>query len=101
MTHEQHIASSHWSMYGSDGFPVRKMGRKWWIVVDATSLWSAVSSGIPTPFKTKVDALEFWNSLCLQRFREWKERDVQPKGFEQRIKEAQYGRLPLNSANRG
>ena len=73
MTHEQRIALSHWSMWGSDGFPVIKMGRKWWINVDETSLWRPIGGSVPTPFKTKTAAIEFWNRLVLQRSREWRD----------------------------
>ena len=72
MTHEQRIALSHWSMYAIAGFPVVKMGRKWWVVVDETSLWRVVGGSCPTPFKTKTAAQDFWNNLVLQRSREWR-----------------------------
>lgn len=72
MTQDQQIALSHWSMFGSTGFPVRKMGSKWWIVVDPTSLWRVVTAGGPSGFKTKTAAIEYFNNLVLTRSREWR-----------------------------
>ena len=72
MTQEQQIALSHWSMWGSQGYPVVKRGSKWWVSVDSTSLWRVVTDGCPKPFKTKTAAIDWFDSLVLQRSREWR-----------------------------
>lgn len=70
-TQEQTVASAHWSMYACTGFPIRKLGRKWAIVVDSTSLWRAITAGGPMLFKTKTAAIDHFNNLCMVRFKEW------------------------------
>lgn len=72
MTQDQQIALAHWSRWGSDGFPIAKRGRGWWVAVDSTSLWRVITSGCPKPFHTKTEAIEWFDELCLNRAREWR-----------------------------
>ncbi len=72
MTTEQHQALSHWSMFAIDGFPVRKVGNAKWIITPE-GFNTAVCASIPTVFKTKHEACDFWNNLVLLRVREWRE----------------------------
>jgi hypothetical protein len=72
MTQDQNNAINHWSRFGEDGFPVVKRGRQWWISVHPSSCWYVVTVGCPTPFPTKRKALDWFNDLCISRFREWR-----------------------------
>lgn len=55
-THEQHIVSSTWSMYGPENF-VTKLGRGWTVTVRETE--------IPVIFKTKREAVAAADRLCM------------------------------------
>lgn len=55
LSDDEKSALAHWSRWGSDGYPVRKMGR-WWVVEH--SLMS--TSGM---FKTKGEAFDAWETI--------------------------------------
>lgn len=54
----------HMTMFGATGYPVVKMGRKWWV----NSAFGV--GGCPSPFKTKREASAFcdrYHQLLLDR----------------------------------
>ena len=58
LTESERTALTHWSMWGSDGYPVRKLGRGW--TIDSTLA--------PFPImRTKAEAVGRWETLiaCL------------------------------------
>jgi hypothetical protein len=75
MTQDQQIASSHWSMFGADGFPVHKGKRGWIISVETTSVFAPFGTYFPQVFKTKTAAQDFFNDLAMTRMREWRAAD--------------------------
>jgi len=72
MTQDQQIASSHWSMFGADGFPVHKGKRGWIIRVETTSVFAPFGTYFPQVFKTKAAAQDFFNDLAMTRMGEWR-----------------------------
>lgn len=48
LTAEEETELAHWSMYGSDGYPIDKIGRGWHV------------RHFPTVYKTKRAAVEQW-----------------------------------------
>lgn len=44
---------THYARFGSDGYPVTKMGREWWL------------PNFPGPFKTKRAAVEQWERYIM------------------------------------
>lgn len=75
MTQNQQIASSHWSMFGADGFPVHKGKRGWIISIETTSVFAPFGTYFPQVFKTKTAAQDFFNNLAMTRMREWRAAD--------------------------
>jgi hypothetical protein len=59
-------------MFGSEGFPIVKVSKGWIISIDATSLWAVLGTYQPNVFKTKKEAVEFFDNLCLLKFKEWR-----------------------------
>ena len=69
LTDDEAALFYHVQLFGSDGYPVEKLGRLW-VVRD----WRTVK-GPPTVFKTKgaaVAQFEAWEALALERLREMK-----------------------------
>ena len=62
LTEDQHWILGHWAMYGSDGYPVMKIGREWQV------LGQRGCGAFPTTFKSKREAFAAWegfiNTLC-------------------------------------
>ena len=54
LTADENFILAHISMFGSDAYPVRKMGRKWFV----TGMRGIGS--FPTAFKTKREAIDRW-----------------------------------------
>lgn len=54
LTVDQDWILTHWTMYGSDGYPVQKLGSGWQV------LGQRGYGAIPTVFKTKRDAVAAW-----------------------------------------
>lgn len=54
LTEDQDWILGHWSMFGSDGYPVRKIGRKWQVVGQRGH------GAFPTVFNTKREAVAAW-----------------------------------------
>jgi len=69
LTHEQHIMSNTWAR-GSDWWPIRKVRAGKWLI-DTSGIFAPLGQ-IPIVFKTKRAAQDFFNNLCLIRFREWR-----------------------------
>lgn len=53
LSEPEHCWLKHMQRWGSDGYPVAKRGRKWWV----DQAFGA--GGCPSPFKTKRDAIAF------------------------------------------
>lgn len=69
LTHDEAALLYHVQMYGSNGYPLVKRGRQWWI--NEFRSWR----GFPVPFKTKKAAqeqFERWMELARDRWREMK-----------------------------
>lgn len=67
LTDDEAALLYHVMRFGSDGYPVRKLGRGW--IVDQ---WRSVK-GPPITYKTKraaVAQFEAWHALALERLRE-------------------------------
>jgi hypothetical protein len=75
MTQDQQIASSHWSMFGADGFPIHKGSKGWRIRIELTSVFAPFGTHFPQMFPTKGAAEDFFNDLCMTKMREWRELD--------------------------
>lgn len=57
VTADEEQALAHWSMFGSTGYPVRKVGRKW--TIDAR-----IMAGAPL-YATKRDAEAAWETRIM------------------------------------
>lgn len=66
LTADERQALTHWSRWGSDGYPVRRLGRKW--TVDHVA---AKGAGL---YATKRDAVNAWEILIAK----W----IRPSGLE-------------------
>ena len=53
LTDGEHAWLKHMQRFGSAGYPVKRMGRKWWV----DQAFGA--GGCPSPFKTKTEAIGF------------------------------------------
>lgn len=65
---------AHITMFGSDGYPVAKLGRRW-IVADAFGV-----KGPPTVFRTKREAVasfEAWYALARERMAAERQREAE------------------------
>ena len=54
MTENESFTLTHWSRFGSDGYPIHKRGSRWW--VDGIRGCGACPSG----FRTKREAVAQW-----------------------------------------
>lgn len=58
LTEDENWIVGHWSMFGSAGYPIRKLGSKRWIVAGQRGRGSC-----PKVFTTKRAASEQWESF--------------------------------------
>jgi len=56
MTENETFILSHWSMFGSEGYPIIRRGSRWWI--DGIRGCGVFPSG----FRTKREAVAQWES---------------------------------------
>ena len=57
LTQQEQQVLTHWSMFGSDGYPIRKSGRQWWV----DGMYQ--SGSCPIPFGTKRAAVAQWEAF--------------------------------------
>jgi hypothetical protein len=67
--------SNAWAR-GADWWPIRKLRTGKWII-ESTGCYELLGR-IPVLFKTRREAREFFNNLCLIRFRQWRGLDSYP-----------------------
>ena len=61
LTEDEQAVLTHWTRFGSDGYPVSKLGAKW-------RLDSPLTSGVPL-FKTKYAAVRAWEIIIAKLIR--------------------------------
>ncbi len=55
LTDDEAACLNRWMLWGSDGYPISKRGRHWWVVGYREDLGKC-----PIPFKTKREAQAQW-----------------------------------------
>lgn len=55
LTPDEHAALNHWSRWGSNSYPVLRVGRRW-------DLSHPLACGVP-PFRTRAAAVAAWEGL--------------------------------------
>ena len=53
------------SVFGADDFPIRKIGRLWWVLVKKASRWAPLTDGCPSPFRTEEAAIRWLDNLLI------------------------------------
>lgn len=78
LTDDEAALLTHITRWGSDGYPIEKLGRKW-----VWRQWRGVK-GSPVLYKTKKEAVavfELWQELVLERWRQFRIRMANPNAI--------------------